>query len=348
MKPRFITTPVFDTYWQFAAKRQSIFFKRLRGEASPWTDDPTLLAHKFTNAYRAADRVSQFLIRHVIYKTGYSEEDTFFRILVFKLFNRIETWVHLERALGDVCWSGFSFERYAHVLSRAKSEGRKLYSSAYIMPSGKSTFGFAEKHRNHLRLIESMMRGGLPAQIIQAPSMAEAYYLLLAYPTIGPFLAYQLVTDINYSELTCFSEEEFVIAGPGARSGIRKCFLDRNGCSDEYLIQWVAEHQQQELDRRQLKLENLWGRPLQFIDCQNLFCETDKYARVTHPECNLPGSRTRIKQRFNPNSEPIDYWFPPKWGINEKILAGAGRTAPSRRGGAGVIKRCVRQVGKVV
>ena len=61
-------TRVFDTYWRFAAARQQIYEARLAGKAPPWTDDPILAAHRFTNCYRAADRVSQFLITQVSYR----------------------------------------------------------------------------------------------------------------------------------------------------------------------------------------------------------------------------------------------------------------------------------------
>ena len=37
------------------------------GQPAPWTSDPILRRHRFTNCYRAADRVSQFLISQVIY-----------------------------------------------------------------------------------------------------------------------------------------------------------------------------------------------------------------------------------------------------------------------------------------
>lgn len=61
-------TPVYDTYWKFAAKRQEVFFNRLGGGDYPWTDDSIIRKYKFTNAYRASDRVSQYLIRNVIYE----------------------------------------------------------------------------------------------------------------------------------------------------------------------------------------------------------------------------------------------------------------------------------------
>src|SRR5579859_2070681 len=57
----------FDVYWRFAAERQRIFHGRAAGEPPPWTNDPVLTRHKFTNVYRAADRVSQYLISDVIY-----------------------------------------------------------------------------------------------------------------------------------------------------------------------------------------------------------------------------------------------------------------------------------------
>src|SRR5271166_2829591 len=82
-------TAVYDLYWRFAAERQAIFFRRLEGAAFPWTQDSILQTYKFTNVYRASDRVSQFLIRHVIYGDGYSTvpEEVAFRTLLFKLFN---------------------------------------------------------------------------------------------------------------------------------------------------------------------------------------------------------------------------------------------------------------------
>ena len=64
-------TPVFDTYWKFAAERQSIFFNKISGCAWQLTKDPILQLHKFTNAYRASDRVSQYLIRNVIYSSKF-------------------------------------------------------------------------------------------------------------------------------------------------------------------------------------------------------------------------------------------------------------------------------------
>jgi hypothetical protein len=313
------TTIVFETYWQFATKRQDIFFRRLAGDPPPWTDDAVLLEYKFTNAYRASDRVSQFLIRKVIYEGKQSPEELFFRILLFKFFNKIETWELLKKDLGTITLAEYSFEHYDRILSRAINNGKPIYSAAYIMPSGGSSLTPTKKHQMHLQLLEQMMRDALPLRLAEATSMGKAFDLLRSYRTIGDFLAYQYVTDLNYSPLLNFTEMEFVIPGPGARDGIRKCFSDIGGLNESEIIKLVADRQQAEFERMGLNFKSLWGRPLQLIDCQNLFCEVDKYARIRHPEIVGITGRTRIKQRYRMHANPISVWYPPKWGLNERI-----------------------------
>lgn len=143
-------TPVFDTYWKFAAKRQAIYLARVAGRCGPWTTDPVLQTHRFTNCYRAADRVSQFAIREVAYTGDQQPAEVVFRILLFKLFNKIDTWRLLAAELGTPTLSDFEPRRYGAVLDAAFARGQRLYSAAYVMPS--PAFGALRKHRNHLHL----------------------------------------------------------------------------------------------------------------------------------------------------------------------------------------------------
>jgi hypothetical protein len=311
-----IPTVVFDTYWRFAAERQKVYFARLRRVPPPWTSDPVISSFKFTNAYRAADRVSQFLIKEVIYRDDVplAPEDIFFRIVLFKLFNKIETWKLLEEHLGPLTYRRYRFDAYDRVLSRALEAGKAIYSAAYIMPSGKM-LGHHRKHRNHLALLEMMLRDNMCAKLARTDTMQAGFELFRSYPTIGDFLAYQYITDINYSELTDYSETEFVVPGPGAIDGLRKTFADTCGFSDAEVIRWVADRQEYEFERLGLTFLDLFGRNLQYIDCQNLFCEVDKYSRVAHPEFLGRSGRTRIKQRFVATGVLPEAHFPPKWNI---------------------------------
>jgi hypothetical protein len=323
-------TTVFGSLWYLAAERQRIFRGRLLSAQEPLTEDPVLQAFKFTNAYRASDRTSQYLIRRVIYDRKRSWSDTFARVLLFKLFNRIETWEVVCEQVGEVTADSFDVEEIASVLGRALDRGERIYSAAYIMPSAQ-VFGRERKHENHLRLLNAMLQDNVDAKIQAAKSMQEAFEILVTCPSIGPFLGYQLVTDLNYTVDLRFREDEFVVPGPGARDGLAKCFSDPGDLSPAEIIRWTMETQEQQFRERRIAFEDLWDRPLQLIDCQNLYCEVDKYARAAHPEFVGPTGRSRIKQRFRPRTEPITAWYPPKWGINERAerWLAAGSHAPA-------------------
>ncbi len=310
-------SPVFDTYWRFAALRQDVFHRRVRGENQPWTDDPVLLAHRFTNAYRAADRVSQYLIHQVAYDGDQVPDEVVFRVLLFKFFNKVATWELLTDAFGTPSAADFCVERYERVLTQAFERGDRIYSAAYIMPAAQR--GVRRKHLTHLRLLRQMLDDHLPERLGTCDTMREGFETLVGYRGLGSFLAYQLITDLNYTAVLDYSEMEYVVPGPGAASGIRKCFRDPGDYSDAELIRFVTERQSEEFERRGLEFHDLWGRPLQLIDCQNLFCEVDKYSRVVHPDVRGIGTRSRIKQKFAPVADPVDVWFPPKWGINDRI-----------------------------
>jgi hypothetical protein len=311
-------TVVFDTLWRFAAERQKIFFARARRKQQPWTRDVILQTHKFTNAYRASDRVSQFLIRHVIYADNgiATPDELFFRIIFFKLFNKIETWKLIEQEFGQVTYQTYRYKHYDRVLSQALRQGFTIYSPAYIMASGHRIFRVPRKHQAHLRLLELMISKSVPQRLAECRTMRQGFEILRSYPLIGDFLGYQLITDLNYSELTDFSETEFTIPGPGARDGIRKCFASLGGLSEVDIIRLMVDRQEYEFERLGINFLSLWGRRLQLIDMQNLFCEVDKYARLKHPEILGISGRTRIKQKFRETRDSIDYFYPPKWELN--------------------------------
>jgi len=312
-----IRQQVFDTYWKFAAERQEIFFNRILNYPRPWTQDDILETHKFCNVYRASDRVSQYLIKHIIYSGIKNEEDVLFRIILFKIFNKIETWQLLEREIGEIRLSNFNFDRYSRILQNSIDINNPIYTSAYMSCANKS-FGFEKKHQNHLALIEKMfIEDKIVKTICSSHDMETVFKSLQKYPLIGNFMAYQLVTDINYSEVVDFSEQSFTVVGPGSERGIKKCFYDIGNKSYEYVIKWMCENQNKEFDRLGLKFKNLWGRPLQYIDCQGLFCETDKYCRAAFPE--LKSNRKRIKAKFQANNKEIDFFYPPKWNINNSV-----------------------------
>lgn len=306
---------VYDLYWYFACERQNIFWKKLNNEEKPWTNDPILQEYKFCNAYRVNDRVSQYLLKNVIYNgQEYSKEDMIFRIILFKLFNKESTWELLEKKLGNITLKNFDFKKCSKVLSDAMDNNIRIYNDAYISCANKA-FGYNKKHNNHLALLNKMfLVDKIADKIIACKKMKEVFNILKSYPLIGDFMAYQLSTDINYSNVTNFSEMEFTVVGPGSLRGIKKCFVDKGNYSNEDIIRYMCKHQEEEFKRLNLDFKKLGNRPLQLIDCQNIFCELDKYCRQAIPD--LKSNRTKIKKKYIPKSNKIDYIYPDKWKIS--------------------------------
>ena len=290
--------------------------KRAAGEPGPWTDDPILQEDKFCNVFRAADRVSQYMIRNVCYHTeDCSPEDRLFQIVALRTFSKIETWESVSNFLGHYpTLKDLADSSFTSALEHAKVQNGSIYTGAFIL-CATDAYGQRLKHLNHVELFRHMfLQDRLGERLLAAESLRQVYDLLHQYPLMGDFMSYQTAIDLNYSDLINFSENEFTQPGPGALRGIKKVFEDLGDYTPSEIIMWMVDNQQQEFKRLNLPFDGLWGRPLQAIDCQGLFCETDKYCREALPE--LTSARKRIKARFSVTPEPLELFFPPKWDID--------------------------------
>ncbi len=285
----------------------------------PWADDPIIQTFKFCNVFRAADRVSQYMIRHVCYHgEPCSPEDRLFQIVAFRAFSKIETWRSVRDFLGRYpTLDDLGAASFVKALEHAKDQNGGLYTGAFIL-CATDAYGQGVKHGNHVELFRHMfLQDALGERLLEVKSLREVYELLHGYPLMGDFMSYQTAIDLNYSDLINFSENEFTQAGPGALRGIKKVFFDLGDYTPAEVIAWMVERQDEEFVRLGLPFHGLWGRSLHAIDCQGLFCETDKYCREAVPE--LTSARKRIKARFNASPEPMQLFFPPKWGINGRV-----------------------------
>lgn len=317
---------VYELYWHYTSQRHAMFERRAAGIAPPWSSDPILNTFKFCNVYRAVDRVSQYMIRDVCYHDETcTAQDRIFQIVAFRTFSKIDTWRvvrnHLGRypTLDDLADGGFTA-----ALEYAQKVNGGLYTGAFIL-CAQDAYGRGRKYLNHIELFRHMfLADNLADEILDAARLRDVYDLLHGYPLMGDFMSYQIAIDLNYSSLLHFSENEFTQPGPGALRGIRKCFTDLSDYTPAEVVLWMVDNQSAELERLQLPFNGLYGRPLHAIDCQSLFCETDKYCREAVPD--LVSARRRIKSRFTQNVEPITLFFPPKWDIKQPVDAATVQT----------------------
>lgn len=316
-----IKEDIFQYYFYFIQERMNIFWNKYNNENAPWSEDRILRIYKFTNVYRATDRVSQYLIREVIYNNDeeFNEEDILLRILFFKIFNKIETWEYIEGEIGKIRIANFNIEVINRLLIERRRE-KPIYSNAYMMTGTHSMYNHLKyKHEKWLQMVKNeMIEKGVFKRIIKAKSLQEIYDLLRNCSFLGDFLAYQYTIDFNYSSVINFSEDSFVKAGIGAIRGIKKCFEPLGNNTYEDVIKYTQEN----FEKFQklfgyTEFQKLFGRSPTLIDLQNCFCETDKYLRMKRPD--LVVGNVRIKQKYKDMYKPLNLFFPPKWAINSKI-----------------------------
>jgi alpha-glutamyl/putrescinyl thymine pyrophosphorylase clade 1 len=321
---------IYPLYWRFASERHAAFERRLAGLLPPWTNDPILQVYKFCNVYRAADRVSQYMIRDVAYGSDAGDvADRVFQIVAFRTFSNIATWETLKEVLGGSPTIGDLVDgRFEHALTVAKRRNGKLYTGAFILCANKA-FGHDEKHKNHVALFKHMfLASDFAIRALRASSLESLVNQLQSFPLMGPFMAYQTAIDLNYSGLFEFDENDYTQAGPGALRGLRKAFVSLGDYSAADTIRWMVEQQNTEFVRLELPFAGLFGRPLHAIDCQGLFCELDKYCREAAP--HLASNRSRIKAKFVPQAAIRNLFLPPKWHLMVPAPSDTYHDVPAR------------------
>ncbi len=327
----------FIYYLYFMVERMNIFFKRYNGEQPPYTLDETLQKHKFTNVYRVLDKVSQYLVKEIINKSeGYTDEELFWRILLFKHFNKIETWEYLENELGNIVVS--DIEPIIEALDRYNASGNVIYSNAFLqtasfMSSEKFLFQYdlkkgCRKYRAYLTIFHKyFFEEGHLSTLLKANSLEDVFNQLNGVPGFAAFLSMQYATDCNQSDLFDFDENSFISASVGSIRGLDKTF-DFEGKPDYAgAIKWVQHNLKSlfreysdgfdiPLDFKPLKVGGKVFMPT-VMDIQNCFCECDKYTRpldLDYQGKNSEKSKKRIKQKFKQTTEgKLEIHLPNKW-----------------------------------
>ena len=149
---------------------------------------------------------------------------------------------------------------------------------------------------------------------IEGINFVEAVQLLAERANIQlPTLENNVDSAKEALKAKVYKENEFTVAGPGSLRGINKCFIDKGNMSNEDIIKYMYENQDKEFKRLNLNFKRIGNRELQLIDCQNIFCELDKYCRQALPE--LKSNRKKIKKKYIPKTSKIEYMYPPKWKV---------------------------------
>ncbi|KAJ3972443.1 hypothetical protein EV361DRAFT_970861 [Lentinula raphanica] len=276
-----------------------------------WTNDKVLRTKFFCNTYRVLDKTSQFIIAEVVQKGSQEPVEIVFRVFLFSIFTKIETWQWLEERLGSITWKDYSRERYTALLAK-RAQTHTLYTGAFQSPGPK--WEYQETYRNHLLLLETIMANDLAGKLQKFKTMGDAYAYIASFPSMGDFKSYQLLLNLSYSSVINFSGNDFVIPGIGAVSGLAKMFgksIEEAARVDPNVriavIRYMMETQQQHFRRLNLDFSGLGPDqlPMELADIEHAICEVDKYSRKVHPHIvDNKNKRTELRRNWTPSGDP--------------------------------------------
>src|SRR5580765_3232280 len=289
-----------DAFWNFVVERQSIYHKRMvLGEPAPWTQDYVLRSYFFTNVYRELDKGTIFLIKNLLKLQD--DKDLLFAIMVYRLFNDIDTFRFLMLRCKMTKYGAWDWERASRYLNAYENHGSRVFTDAFTV-TGVKFGGFPDKIRNICWLIGNLQRQtpALLNALKSANSLKRVWQIFNDTQGFGRFLAYELAIDVNYSRLIAFSEDDWVNAGPGCKRGIQWIWGKRDpGRKWEDYISYLRARQGdfiQSIGRDEQWQSVYPGYPLTLRSIEHSLCEFQKYARARY-HTNPDGTPSRTATR---------------------------------------------------
>lgn len=267
-----------DPLWYWMSERHAIYCKRQQQRPKPWTNDPILQSYRFCNVYRELDTVTMWIRRN--WREPFKDHpNLWFAMCVARQINLPET---LEEIGFPKTWQP---ERVRKIMKARAERGEKVYTGAYIITAGgqsgskvdytvdKVLSNIYNDRHSHRFFNEELKKGG---------NLRLAHYFLSKYNGFGPFLSYEVVTDLRWTRYLHGANDThyWANAGPGAKRGLNRLF----GRPTKYRI---GQEQANE-EMKYLLAHGMFCLPtlpkIEMRDIEHSLCETDKYLRVKNGE----------------------------------------------------------------
>ncbi len=294
----------FRRFWRFVNERQLIWHRRfVDKKKAPWTKNPTLREFQFTNVYRELDRGTLFLTQKILPMYD-NPKDMLFAIVIYRLFNHIPTWIRIEDWHGDVPHAGkWKWGEEAKQLRKWNNKGNQVFTSAFTV-TGAAFAGSASKIDNICYLIEEIQHFLYHRdfqwwkEVWNAKNMKDAWDKIRKIRGFGPFLAYELVIDINYAHRR-WGEDSFVNPGPGAKRGINAIYPDVHKVPDYIDTIKHLKKIQQKMLPKEFPYTDKVPKDMTLRNIEHSLCEFQKY------EKRRKGIRTGRARSFTPSKLPL-------------------------------------------
>jgi hypothetical protein len=223
-------------FWAFARERHSIYLRRAAGDPPPWTDDPVLRTYRFCNIFRELDATTAWFRRYVRDPLKHQPEVLLATVL-FRWFNRISSGEALFCQMDIAAGGGTAFEAYlarrdpADLIAALRQSGSPPYVTGSYIVLGKRGMpkmeGVVAAFHDFAQGLWPMPEDvgctnwrGIAEALLEnrdeAPYTLEGVWRTLCQvPYLGPFMSYEVVTDLRYTALLDRAPDVMSWANPG-------------------------------------------------------------------------------------------------------------------------------------
>lgn len=299
-----------DLFWQMIAERQLVWYRRSFEKMDPpWTDDVVMQSEFITNVYRELDPGTIYVVNDIL-NTSEHPTDKIFNVMVFRLMgSQIETHKHA----GFQKVKNYDAGTFYAILQEFDKHGGKIFGDAYRVAPYQDEGG-QDKADNVSRLLGKIADDfSTHYKSMQAASSSQELWAAInGIRGLGDFLAFQIMVDLLYpiemmnnQPMFPFTHDDWAVAGPGAKNGIKQLMLPDVVPASYYgAMRWLADNMQAELERLKLPFVYLQGKDggpkrLHVTDIQSCLCEFYKYSRIWN------GS-SRAVRKFKPSTPASD------------------------------------------
>lgn len=327
-----LSEPNMAHFLTFIQQRYLIHIRKdIKKLPQPWTNNHILDKYRFTNVRREHDYQTRMLIQHITSNSRLTLEEKIVNVFMFRAWNNVETFLDFGFPMSEEkVYNPMTKERYRkHYYKLAKQNPeRKWWSSAYNQGGTKAAWKFpagdgyqraykesdAAKHDDWEKDIPLrpfhigpwLDAQNIVGQLINAADQQDAFEIIKTVRGFSDFLAYQVFVDLTYIEDFPFSENEFVVAGPGCKKGLDLVFKSYGGLSHAEAIFWLRDNFKEAAEELYYKgiIGILWNpetlfrdlskedRCMNVMSLENCLCEISKYIRAVE---GTGGPRNRYK-----------------------------------------------------
>ena len=233
-----------DEFFATARERHAVYLRRRAGRPWPWTDDEILRTFKFTNVFRELDRTTAWL-REYVRDPRRDSPEVLPAVVLFRWFHLISTGQGLFCQTDVEAPSAFDlYLRRGRVrdLRRAvvavNGERGPHSTGAYIVLGQRGyskldgiLYSFDQFMKSMLPLPDGGRTTwrGLAEQMLEwrderPYALRDLWRVLEDVPYLGPFMAYEMVTDLRWTALLDRAPDvdTWANVGPGARRGLAR------------------------------------------------------------------------------------------------------------------------------